>query len=104
MVLSSLVVLISFFTSISTVEATEGQVITGGKISFYEDSTESTSSSTQTRSSTQTSATEVVESKPKGKLPSTGEIVKRYAIWLGSILLVIALLLFLRRRRKEEKA
>ena len=77
-------------------EGTGGQVSTTGKISFYEEVTEP-SSSASTEPST------AKPTKPIGKFPSTGEQIRTYSLILGIVLLLFLLLLFLRKRRKEEQ-
>lgn len=77
-------------------EGTGGQVSTTGKISFYEEVTEP-SSSAPVESST------AKPTKPIGNFPSTGEQIRTYSLILGGMILLFFLLLFLRKRRKEER-
>lgn len=78
-------------------EGTGGQVSTKGKISFYEETTDSSVSAT-TEPSTMT------PSKPSGKyFPSTGEQIRKYSLIGGSLIILALLLFFLWKRRKEEQ-
>ncbi|MGX7149539.1 LPXTG cell wall anchor domain-containing protein, partial [Enterococcus ureasiticus] len=96
-----------------TVNATEnqngGQVTTEGIITFYEDSTEpttepTTASTTEPSKPTPSSPSEPKVTKPVGRYPSTGEIIKG-SIGIGGIVLVaIALFLFFKKRKKEQEA
>ncbi|MGL4694504.1 LPXTG cell wall anchor domain-containing protein [Enterococcus larvae] len=109
----SWVVILSIFSTPVVVHASDGaggQVKTGGKISFYEGST--TSSSTESTTSdepntSQPSTSEITDSatveKPAGKYPSTGELIKNYSFIGSSILLILLSLLFLRKRREGDK-
>lgn len=87
------------------VEASQGgggQVIRGGKITFYEESSSSIDTSSSTEPSVSNSS-DLVTEKPKGRLPSTGELVKRYG-WIGGVILLLsAFLLFMRKHKKEEQ-
>ncbi|ALS37594.1 LPXTG-motif cell wall-anchored protein [Enterococcus rotai] len=107
LIVCSLVVLIGMFSysnSSSANEGTGGQVNRGGKISFYEESTEPSDSSTSTEPSSSTTTTPSTTVKPAGKgLPSTGELIKNYGIFGIGILFLLLLLLFLRKRRKGEQ-
>ncbi|MEI5991689.1 hypothetical protein A5881_003226 [Enterococcus termitis] len=107
LIVCSLVVLLGIFSysnSASANEGTGGQVNRGGKISFYEESTEPTDSSTSTEPSSQKPTTPSATAKPAGKnLPSMGELMKHYGIFGIGILLLLVLLLFLRKRRKGEQ-
>lgn len=109
------VICLSFKASFSYAEdGVGGQVTTGGKISFYEGSTESSSleSSTIDTSSTDTHTSTTIDSttssavedvtKPTGKYPSTGETIKRYSLIGTGIIGFVVVLFFLRKRRKEE--
>ncbi|WP_086349972.1 LPXTG cell wall anchor domain-containing protein [Candidatus Enterococcus clewellii] len=83
-----------------------GAVQTNGVISFYEESTDS-SSSTEPSSTTEptiptTEPTKPSGSKPQGKYPSTGELIKKSLGISGAALLLIALILFYVKRRKEQ--
>ena len=109
--LCSLVMGILLFmqTTAYAAEGAGGQVTRTGKISFYEESTDS-SSSTPASSSTAADSTNPSENastteavtKPVGRYPSTGELVQKYS-WLGACLLIfVFFFLFLRRRRKEK--
>jgi len=86
----------------STVYAEEiGQIQTKAGVGFYEASTsESTSNTTAT---TDTSKSEVVV-KPKGRYPSTGELVKTSLSISGLILVILVLILFLRKKKEKNSA
>ncbi len=96
----SLILWIGVISTETVVQANEGnggQVITDGKISFYEGTTE-TSSSTSTEPSSAT------PSKPIGKpLPYTGEQIKPYSLIGGGLLLLVLIFLFFTKRRKGEQ-
>lgn len=96
----SLILWIGVISTETVVQANEGnggQVITDGKISFYEGTTE-TSSSTSTEPSSAT------PSKPIGKpLPNTGEQIKHYSLIGGGLLLFVLIFLFFTKRRKGEQ-
>lgn len=90
----------TIIVSSSQVQATEGggQVNRGGKITFYEESSSSEEPKPSTEPSTVDSSGLTV-TKPKGRLPNTGELVKQYG-WICGALLLAALLLFMRNRKK----
>lgn len=112
----SLAVIFSLLLKPSVSQATDaigGQVNTGGKIIFYEEtgSTEESSSSEGTDSTEEISNSESEEEtsfnsnttqKPSGNFPSTGEIIQRAGPLAGIMLLF--LLLFLLKRRKEKNS
>lgn len=106
-IVCSLVVLIAMFGYSSASSANEGiggQVNRGGKISFYEESTQPSDSSTSTEPSSKTPTTPSSTAKPAGKnLPSMGELMKNYGSFGIGILLLFLLVLFLRKRRKGEQ-
>ncbi|MDA9471587.1 LPXTG cell wall anchor domain-containing protein [Enterococcus sp. 5H] len=107
LIVCSLIVLMGMFSyssSSSANEGTGGQVNRGGKISFYEESTEPSDSSTSTEPSSNTPTTPSSTVKPAGKsLPNMGELMKNYGIFGIGILLLLVLVLFLRKRRKGEQ-
>lgn len=88
----------------SQVQATEGggQVNRGGKITFYEESSSSEEPKPSTEPSTVDSSG-LTMTKPKGRLPDTGELVKQYGWIGGALLLLVALLLFMRNRKKGDQ-
>lgn len=97
--LCTLIVCVGFSWMTSTAFATEGaggQVIRDGKISFYEESTESSSS-------TSPSTSEEPVKKPIGRIPSLGEIVQNYGLFGVGLLLMLFLFLFLRKFGKEKQ-
>lgn len=100
-ILLSMVILLSFFgksLSVQAKEGGEGQVNRGGKILFYEETTESTR---PIEDSSEIPSEEPKVVKPKGRLPQTGEFVQQYG-WIGGVISIIGFLLFfLRKRRKE---
>lgn len=71
-----------------------GQVATDGIITFYDEVKEPTVSS----------SSEPKITKPIGRLPSTGEVIKGTVALGGCALIVIVLFLFFKRRKKEEEA
>ncbi|MGX7245374.1 LPXTG cell wall anchor domain-containing protein [Enterococcus quebecensis] len=105
MLLSSIMALVVVTQFSSNVNAAEnqngGQVTTEGIITFYEDSTEAT---VEPSKPTPTSPTEAKVTKPVGRYPSTGEIVKGTIGISGIVLVVLALFLFLKKRKKEKEA
>ncbi|ALS36543.1 LPXTG-motif cell wall-anchored protein [Enterococcus rotai] len=92
-------------TTFSTVYAEEiGQIQTKAGVGFYEASTsESESNTTNTTATTVTSKSEVV-TKPKGRYPSTGELVKTSLSISGLILVILVLILFLRKKKEKKSA
>lgn len=86
-----------------------GGVQTQGGISFYEDSTEASSSTVATTESSTVVSEPTVTSdssiasitKPYGKYPSTGELVTK-GLGIGGLVLVLLVLLFLLLKRKKE--
>lgn len=92
----SLILWMGAANSVSIAEAngeTGGQVSINGKISFYEDSLESSNSTNTELSTEPTNST-----KPSQHFPSTGELVSHYRLIGGGLLLIC--LLFLRMRSK----
>lgn len=85
-----------------------GAVQTNGVVSFYEETTEP-SSTTEPSTTTEPTTTPTTEptkpsgSKPAGKYPSTGELVKKSLGISGAALVLIALILFYVKRRKEQE-
>lgn len=74
-----------------------GAVQTNGVIGFYEEETPPAPSTTEpTKDSSEPTVT-----KPAGKYPSTGELVKKSLSISGGILLLCVLVLFLIKRRKR---
>ncbi|WP_086315713.1 hypothetical protein A5821_002836 [Enterococcus sp. 7F3_DIV0205] len=81
-----------------------GQVTTNGVVGFYEESsTEPTHASTSEPSTATSSSKELPITKPKGRLPSTGELIQSPYTWVGVLLAVGALILF-RRAKKNRSA
>lgn len=81
-----------------------GQIQTKAGVGFYESSTSSSSSSSDsTTTSTTTSGSEVI-TKPKGRLPSTGELVRASLSISGVILIILILILFLRKKKEKKSA
>ncbi|MBM7689831.1 hypothetical protein BCR24_13145 [Enterococcus ureilyticus] len=87
----------------STVYAEEiGQIQTKAGVGFYESS--SSDSGTDTTNTTATSATSEAVTKPKGRYPSTGELVKTSLSISGLILVILVLILFLRKKKEKNTA
>lgn len=83
--------------TVSSYAETGGTVRTNGVITFYEEELPPTEGSNSKPPVDN-------EKKPSGKLPSTGELVKRSLGISGVIILAIALILILiKRKRKEGK-
>ncbi|WP_086350803.1 LPXTG cell wall anchor domain-containing protein [Candidatus Enterococcus clewellii] len=92
-----------------------GAVQTNGVIQFYEETSSSsttpsssTSSSTVASTSSSTpitvpSSSEAPVTKPTGKYPSTGELVKTSLAVSGSALVVLVVLFFFWKRKKDAK-
>ncbi|MGX7245491.1 LPXTG cell wall anchor domain-containing protein [Enterococcus quebecensis] len=74
-----------------------GAVQTNGVISFYDEDSATSPSSSQQKENPQ-----LVE-KPKGRYPSTGELVKKSLSLSGFILLLAAIILFFWTRKKSKK-
>lgn len=103
---------ILFFGLFQTVEATEngGAVQTKGQITFLENDSSSSDSTTDSSSSSESVASSSTNSsqsnfptKPKGRYPSTGELVKRSLSISGILLLLIAFILYLLKRNNQAK-
>ena len=77
----------------SHAEENGGVVKTNGVVGFYEDSS---SSDPTSNSSTSTQVT-----KPTGRFPSTGELVKKSLSIVGIILLLLIMLFLLLKRKKQ---
>nr|WP_242700645.1 LPXTG cell wall anchor domain-containing protein [Enterococcus sp. DIV0212c] len=84
-----------------TVSAEEiGQVQTSAGIGFYESSTESSSSAENTATTSQSQSD--ISTKPKGRYPSTGELVKK-SVALSGVVLIVFVVLFILWKRKKKK-
>ncbi|MBO0445097.1 LPXTG cell wall anchor domain-containing protein [Enterococcus ureilyticus] len=77
-----------------------GAVQTNGEIGFYEG--ESTTEPPTSSSTTNVSESTIATTKPKGRFPSTGELVKKSLSISGVALVVIVCLLLLFKRKKKE--
>lgn len=75
-----------------------GQVIVPSEISFYEEETNSKSTS---QSSSKIADNNSMKTNNRGILPKTGEFIEKYLVIGISVLLLIILLFFLRRRRED---
>lgn len=110
LLLSSLLMVIGWLVGNQPVFAQDGnggQVQTNGEIIFYEDEPEPSSSQPPVSSSSEapvpsTPSSEPPVTKPPGKYPSTGELVKKSLSISGGVLILIAFFLFLYKRRKKE--
>ncbi|MEI5990598.1 hypothetical protein A5881_002103 [Enterococcus termitis] len=90
------------FSYSSSVSAEEiGQVQTNAGVGFYESSTDS--SSTQSTTKTSTTKNPDTVTKPKGRYPSTGELVRQSITISGIILIFLAILLILWKRKKNQQ-
>ena len=97
-----LVVLTLFSSNVSAAENQNGgQVATEGIITFYEDSTEPTTDSSKPKPS---DSSEPKVTKPVGRYPSTGEIIKGSIGLSGIALVALALFIFFKKRKKEQEA
>ncbi|WP_375178487.1 LPXTG cell wall anchor domain-containing protein [Enterococcus rotai] len=110
-VLSSLVILGMLFSLLVLnvrSEASEigGAVQTNGKIKFYEESSSTeppvSSKEPPTSSVPEPSSPEKPSPKPKGRYPSTGELVKK-SLSISGVAIVLAVLIFFLWKRKKEK-
>ncbi|WP_207695251.1 hypothetical protein DOK67_0001203 [Enterococcus sp. DIV0212c] len=84
--------------SAQAVEGGDGQVNRGGKIIFYEETTES---STPIKDSSESSPDEPKVVKPKGRFPQTGELIQKYG-WIILVLMIIGLFFFFLRKYRRE--
>ncbi|MHC5372559.1 LPXTG cell wall anchor domain-containing protein [Enterococcus sp. LJL120] len=81
-----------------------GQVTNDGEITFYEESTIASSSSSSVATSTSSSGV-LPDTQGGGKLPQTGETIRNFSFLGGGLLLVLLLfLLYKRRKEREENA
>lgn len=71
-----------------------GVVQTKGEVGFYEETSPSTTTSE--------SSTSVEVTKPKGKFPSTGELIKKSMMVSGTLILLLLLFVLLNKQRKKE--
>ncbi|OJG96781.1 LPXTG-domain-containing protein cell wall anchor domain [Enterococcus termitis] len=79
-------------------EGNGGGIQTNGEIGFYEETKGTTEPTTEPATSDSTPKI----TKPVGKYPSTGELVKKSLSISGAALIVIALLVFLWKRKKDD--
>lgn len=68
-----------------------GQVSTTSKINFYEVKKEKPT-------------TKPSSSKPSGVFPQTGEVIKKYSLYGGAVLIIGVIFFIITRRKKEEEA
>ena len=107
----SLTVLMVFgFHSSALAAENGGAVQTNGVVGFYDNSTESSSSTEPAPSTTEsekpapsesTTTSSTVVKKPTGSYPSTGELVTKSLSISGVVLLAGVLIFFLWKRRKD---
>lgn len=76
-----------------------GQVQTNAGVGFYEDSTQISSSTQPTAQTSQSDSS----TKPKGRYPSTGELVKKSIVLSGIILILFVVLFILWKRKKNNQ-
>lgn len=87
-------------SSFLTVGAEEiGQVQTNAGVGFYEESTQSSSSTETTAATTQSD----ISKKPIGRYPSTGELVKKSVALSGVVLILFVALFILWKRKKNNQ-
>ena len=87
------------FGGLAVVNAEEiGQVQTNAGVGFYEASTDS---STIEATTTTTKPTNVT--KPKGRYPSTGELVKKSIAISGIVLILFVVIFILWKRKKNQQ-
>ncbi|OJG92945.1 hypothetical protein RV15_GL002079 [Enterococcus silesiacus] len=79
-----------------------GQVTTSGVVGFYEESSSEPPISSTSESVTNSNSSEPLIAKPKGRLPSTGEIISNPFTWLGCLLAISAMGLFLWVKNKRQ--
>ena len=87
----------SFIVSADIAFADEigGVVQTKGEVGFYEETTSSSTFSSDSKVPNK-------PTKPKGKLPSTGELIKKSILISGSLILLLVLFVLVNKRRKKE--
>ncbi|MBO0471764.1 LPXTG cell wall anchor domain-containing protein [Enterococcus sp. DIV0242_7C1] len=91
---------IFFLTApIHSLAAEGGQVGQDAVIEFYTDKSESEPSTSEPPKSSSESPIE----KPKGRFPSTGEVVQRSLLLSGSVLIVAVFLFFALKKRKAKE-
>ncbi|WP_086315508.1 hypothetical protein A5821_002993 [Enterococcus sp. 7F3_DIV0205] len=97
-IISSLLLLFLVMINGRVAFAQEGaEVPTKGEIVLFDDETSSSSSQPPTASSSEK------VTKPKGRFPSTGELVKYGVSIGGSLLLLLVIFLYLLRKRDRNK-
>ena len=119
LIASSVLVLVCFLFTPVVIEASAngGAVQTNGVIGFYEEDTSESSTSESSTSESSDSGSISSESitsqstlpptdgttKPTGKYPSTGELVKSSLTISGIALLVIAVIFLIWKKRQEKE-
>lgn len=102
------IVLVSFFTIASLSVNAEGggnggAIQTTGGVGFYEEETPPTTEPPITPPIKDSSSSEVPKAKPKGRYPSTGELVAKSLSVSGIALVVIVFIFFIWKRKKENQ-
>lgn len=95
-----------FSAAASATTGAGGQVSSKGQITFYEKTTESSTTVSSSEVPADSSSTATSTGKPQGgenKLPSTGEMIQKYSLMGTGIVLLIALILFYRRKKEEKQ-
>lgn len=101
------IVLVSFFTIASLSVHAEGggnggAIQTTGGVGFYEEDTPPTTEPS-IEPPIEESSSEVPKAKPKGRYPSTGELVAKSLSVSGIALVVIVFIFFIWKRKKENQ-
>ncbi|OJG93508.1 hypothetical protein RV15_GL000110 [Enterococcus silesiacus] len=83
-------------------ETIGGAVQTNGEITFFDEAT--LSSTTESSKPSDSSDEPLSEPKPKGRFPSTGELVKASVSISGIVLIVILACVYLWKQKKRKQA
>lgn len=98
---------VAFLFDNSISKAAEGEVTTKGTILFYEEDIKiDVDSSVSIPPPSETPAVneqDVGEHSSAVKFPKTGELVSRYSLYVGGLLLISSIIIFFLRKLKEKK-